>query len=188
MRRLHNALVPIIYTIIILLGCSGEQLSSPLDVDGPAVDSPVPLGRAFFTGRDSFGVAFKATVRNAEFTADTASEVITVSVEGIGNATHLGRVQIHQQHKIDLNDPQQIMNGEFLFSGKHDQYVTGTYKGELQGEDLSGVFRITDHTVSATKAENDTGWAEMSGSLYSEENQLSYALDGWLLHFVKDTE
>lgn len=188
MRRFRNALVPIIYTLVILLGCTGEELNSPLNTDTPVVDSPDPLGRAFFTGRDSFGVAFQATVKDAEFQTDTANNIVTMSVTGNGNATHLGRVQIHQQHEIDLTKPQKIMNGEFLFSGKNDQYVTGSYKGEIHDTDLSGVFQIRDHTVSATKAEEDTGWAEMSGSLNQEDGQLTYSLDGWLLHFVKNAD
>lgn len=192
MRHLKSALLPILLSLLLVAGCSSDP-ASPLGMqDNSSAENADPLARAFFTGRDSFGVAFQARVADAQVTVDGENGF---SIEGTGNATHLGRIQVDQQLRFDTG--RDSIRGSFTFQGQQRQIVSGTYTGTRSATgsgdatnqyELEGVFRIWNHTISATKAEDKIGWANMTGSVDLDNNTLSYRLDGWLLHFVKEDE
>jgi len=136
-------------------------------------------------------------VQHAEISGTEESWTIT----GGGNATHLGRFSIASQDFTlieDTGDDDVVIEqtgrdsiaGTFEFIGTRNQTVEGTFAGtrEETGDqqyDLEGVFQIDDHDITATKAGNDSGWATMSGKVDLKRNTISYQLDGWLLHFVR---
>lgn len=186
-------LIPALVIALFVAGCNNAPYAPRDFREGDSIDgfNPNSLARrAFFTGRDSFGVAFQAHVFNAELLADdTTNGVINATVSGTGNATHLGRVTVDQTLKYDTG--RDSVWGNFSFHSGDRQFVTGHYGGTTsmnnRGEvHLTGNFWVQNHTVRAVHTENDTGWGSFTGTADFDRQTLSYRMDGWLLHFVRD--
>lgn len=178
-------LIPVFMTVVLLAGCGNNPVSAPDIQRNTPTGQLDPLARIFFTGRDSFGMAFKAKVADAQL--EGGPDNFTIS--SAGHATHLGPIQVAQSLKLDT-DSDSIW-GTFIFQGQHSQTAAGGYKAAISPEGgadqyaLDGVFWIKDHTIKATKAQKDTGWGDLTGTLDRNANTMSYRMDGWLLHFVR---
>jgi|GEM_PF-1567594 len=197
MISIDKYVIPLMVTVFLLAACS-NQPENPLNIQEDIHSEDItqePLARgSFFTGRDSFGVAFKAKVTDAHFEADTLpGGIVEAEIEGTGNATHLGRIQVEQD--LTFYTGRDSIFGTFVLSGVQGrQVLSGTYNavsasnGSMDNSglfDLNGAAQILKGTISATKADNDSGWAALSGSVDFNANTVSYQMDGWLLHFVK---
>lgn len=185
MISMKKAVIPVFLTVLMLAGCFENPAAPPTAQNKTTTGETKPLARIFFTGRDSFGMAFKAKVSDATLTEESGE----FGVSGSGHATHLGPIDVVQDLSID--EAGDSVRGAFTFTGQHGQMVFGKYKaarnerGHTDQYDLDGTFWITNHSIAATKAEKDTGWGSLTGSLDMDENTVSYRMDGWLLHFVR---
>lgn len=196
MRSHISILIPVFLAVLVVASCTSDPTSVPAHQEQPAIEEGEPLARgAFFTGRDSFGVAFKANVKEVTFNQSTGGFDVT----GWGNATHLGKIDV--AGKLQFDTGRDSLFGSLTFNGKGRQVVQGDYHIDVISPSpdiqvtsvsathkLDGWVEITDHAVSATKAEDDIGWASLTGTIDMEKKTISYRLDGWLLHFVKETD
>lgn len=111
--------VAILLTMLISASCDSES-EALLEVDRPGVTSDETfLARRFSTGRDSFGVALKASISGTTETDPDGRcpEDVTVLLSGAGQVTHMGRIQVRQSHCLDPSSSE-ITDGEFIYVGK----------------------------------------------------------------------
>jgi len=185
MVRLQQYFVPVFMAVLLLAGCGNNPVTAPDMQQNTPTGQRDPLARIFFTGRDSFGMAFKAKVSNARLDPSGSG----FDIASTGHATHLGPIDVEQDLSVD--EAGDTVRGAFTFTGQHGQMVLGKYKaarnerGHTDQYDLDGTFWITNHNIKATKAETDTGWGDLTGTLDLGAKTMSYRMDGWLLHFVR---
>lgn len=175
-------------TVLLVAGCADGELLTPEppnDIDNtpdPSWHEEGILSRFRFTGRDSFGVAFKARV-SGTWSEDEQCKILT----GTGNATHLGQIDVEQS--ICGAGPE-ITGGSFRIAGRTGGEVVGMYLpgGTLteKGESFSITAKdtITGGTIQATPVEIEAGKATMTGMLHGD-GHFTYQIDGWLLHHVR---
>jgi len=193
MVLIKRYLIPILLMTFLVAGCNNEPYAPRDFGNGTSIDGLNPNSlarRAFFTGRDSFGVAFQSHVSNAELLPeDTVDGVVNAAVSGRGNATHLGRITVDQTLKYDTG--RDSVWGNFVFHSGDRNFVAGRFggtattsnNGQLQ---LAGMFWVSSHSIQAVHTESDTGWGSFTGTADFSKQALSYRMDGWLLHFVRD--
>lgn len=72
---------------------------------------------------------------------DTSS---TMSLSGAGHALHLGRINVEQDHCVNLlgPDPLAFTDGRFTLTAANGDTVTGTYGGRLQPTGTPNLFAI----------------------------------------------
>ena len=175
----------LVFTAMLMaIGCDSGPVSSPPDaaVSSPETQSASAAQSSLrFTGRDSFGVAFKATISGtARVEDDGRCSEETVVVSGSGQATHLGRVHVEQSHCLDPSSDE-ITDGHFTYTGRTGAEVSGTYES-VSGEGSPARIRaeITGTTLRLTQgAERIWGTAWIPGLLPSD-GPFSYRLDGYL--------
>jgi len=83
--------------------------------------------------------------------------------------------------------------GMFTFQNGKGQYVAGTYRAATHERnpghlEFSGKFWTDDYEVGAVHTDQDSGWGNISGTANFTKQMISYRMDGWLLHFVRDSE
>ncbi len=189
MVLIKRYLIPVMLIALLLAGCDNGPFAPRGIQDGASINglSPTALARrAFFTGRDSFGVAFQSHVSNAALALN--DEDTTVS--GWGNATHLGRMTVDQT--LDYNSDTDSIWGMFSFQNTKGQYVAGTYRAATQERDpgvleFTGKFWTEDYNISAVHTEQDSGWGSISGTANFNQQMISFRMNGWLLHFTRST-
>ncbi|HKJ68578.1 MAG TPA: hypothetical protein VKA68_11525 [bacterium] len=189
-----HSLIPVFFAVLVLACCINNPASLPEYRNGINGENTDALARAFFTGRDSFGVAFNAKVSDAEVTTSENG----FNIDGTGHATHFGRIAVWQNFRIipqETGRDSFVGDFEFTKQGRLRRdipppSIAGTYRGTLSPDyaSLEGIVEIDEHDIQATKADIDTVWAAMTGTIDFDRGSLSYRLDGWLLHFVKDND
>jgi len=168
--------------VLLLFGCAEENLVNPVKDDGIDVflinSGPVPEPTAgkFFTGRDSFGVALKATVTGSVTSAQ-------------GTATHMGKIIAEHSHHFDPVTLA-LTDGAFTYRGTNGALLSGRYEGTLEPTPDEGVYTIQgrlwveEGTVKATNLPAE-GRGTIEGTLYPD-GSFTYKLEGWLLHHVAE--
>lgn len=178
------------------MGCDYESntLTSALGNEGvDASDDGAGVTNKFFTGRDSFGVAFKVQLEGeAVITSDGRCDDETVILSGSGNATHLGRIiEGMLTHCIEEGDFSTVSDGQFSFRGSNGGEIVGEYKplpsvsknGKSRGDVFETKADITGGEIAAVKRDEVEGRGDLR--IVMEPNgTFTQTFDGWLLHHL----
>lgn len=92
--------------------------------------------------------------------------LITVGLEGTGNATHLGRFTAVQSQCIDPTNPGVFTDGQFVWTAANGDEVHGTYAGELIPTNENSLFLIENpffFNGGTGRFENAAGGGHASG-------------------------
>ncbi len=200
MRTTPNVLSSFVWILVLAtVGCGDAQHvpTAAIDVsDNEEFGDGAAISYRFFTGRDSFGVAMKI---RADGTVETSTDGrcgsdLTLTLEGTGSATHLGRIEGVVTHCAPPGDLASFYDGEFLFTGAAGGTLSGSYAPDPAIEVLTK-GRPRDGIVIETKAEIDGGdidavqrdETEGRGDLLivlRSDDRFDLTFDGWLLHHL----
>lgn len=186
------------------LGCDfqSDTLTSGISDEGFDASEDEPLiADKFFTGRDSFGVAFKVRLSgDAVVTNDDGCDDETVTLDGFGNATHLGQIQGSFTHCIEEGDFSSVFGGQFELVGSTGGQVSGEYeplprvdkhgphgRRNGAGDVFETVAEVTGGEVSAVEHDPLEGRGDLR-LVIKENDTFEVIFDGWLLHHVVEEE
>ena len=183
-------------TLLLMIGCTDHPPTAPAVDQDPTYGQSGDLisARRFFTGRDSFGVALKASLSTMKDLTDpkTATRVEEcpgtpdMAFEGMGTATHLGRVNITHSHTVDETNPDLVKwCGTFTMTGTTGGQLSGRYEGTLQDSEFEGTAWVNGGNVRATSVTSEQGRASVSGTL--DGDTFHFELDGWLFHHLRES-
>lgn len=179
----------LILLMLVMIGCS-ESLIEPEEPDSHSRESllteeELAAKKGFmtsrrFTGRDSFGIAFKARI-SGTYSSLSGDESMTVMLEGNGKATHLAHTHVVRSHFMTKDN---ITDGEVKYIGFKGDEILGIYEGSRgqNNRDGSFTFEVVEEITDGTgRFEGVEGKITTTG-VFHQDGTFSYTSDGWLLN------
>ena len=88
------------------------------------------------------GVPFRATADSTSVTVvPTSATVLEIFITAVGQATHMGRIEIQQHHFAHL-ETGLFDGGVFVITAANGDSLEGTYSGYLTPTNVAGEFEI----------------------------------------------
>lgn len=185
-HHISSIFFSVIVGLLLVSGCAEGPVGPRADqvylrTDAEANDNVQAL--RLFTGRDSFGLRFKARVSGMWVQTGDCFDLT-----GSGNATHLGRINTTQSICVDGSN--EVTESSFTFTGQNGRMISGeSLFGSVEpagGGSYNVVLKdtITGGSVPATQIDPEKGKADVTGTLRSN-GTFRYRLDGWLLHHLR---
>lgn len=179
-RLLGNMLASTVVGLLLISGCAEGPVGPRAELENLQTDAEHREGLRLFTGRDSFGVAFQADVSGTWIRDGDCFEL-----EGSGNATHLGRIDVTERVCVDGEND--VTESSFTLVGRNGRAINGhTLFGSVTptgGGNYEVALKdtITGESIPATQIDPEQGKGDVTGTL-SADNRFEYRLVGWLLH------
>ena len=129
---------------LMVVGCS--QPISPTSTASPSAASPSIASSDANAARADLSkdqeVPFKGRLEGAATITPLASPFLSVSLEGTGNATHLGRFAVEIPHQV--NTTNRTSTGTYEFTGANGDTLTASFTGQASLTATPGVLSVVE--------------------------------------------
>lgn len=182
-RPLGHMLASTVVGLSLISGCTEGPVGPRAELEILQTDGEQREGLRRFTGRDSFGVAFQAHISGTWIRDGDCFEL-----EGSGNATHLGRIDVSEA--ICVNGQNDVTKSTFTFTGRNGRTISGKALFGSVTPTGGGNYEvalkdsITGESIPATQIDPERGKGDVMGTL-SADNRFEYRFAGWLLHHLR---